>query len=53
MKSNSSRWKVAFRLQKLITQVHERVGDRPDLVEVLRKRSEGFNCAQASSEPAR
>jgi hypothetical protein len=47
MKFNRGRWKVAFRLQKLITQVLEGAGDsgRPDLAEILRKISKEFNCA--------
>lgn len=52
MKLNRGRWKVAFRLQKLITEVLEGAGSggRPDLAESLRNRSEGFDAAQTSKE---
>lgn len=53
MKFNRGRWKVAFRSQKLITEVLEGAGSggRPDLAGSLKSRSEGFDAAQTSKEP--
>lgn len=52
MKFNRGRWKVAFRSQKLITEVLEGAGSagRPDLAESPRNRSEGFDAVQTSKE---
>lgn len=54
MKFNRGRWKVAFRSQKLITEVLEGSWEwgqsRPDLAESPKNRSEGFDAAQTSKE---
>lgn len=55
MKFNRGRWKVAFRSQKLITEVLEGAGSggRPDFAGSLRSRSEDFDAAQTSKDPTR